>query len=174
MIIYTKNGLSWQFSQIENGGDFNLAFASRMMTMKEEMMTTMMMGSLCPTVISQKGKEHLKTRYVERHPSAGASFSHVLTLTVFSCRRVVIQRNRRYVRGWRLGNGRMSWCLKERWRCWKRWCVAACGRGNSLRWTSCSRMLSVRWSLYLETSPSPLNRTSHANRGTRNVSTMCS
>lgn len=43
-------------------GDVNLAFRFRMTTMKEETMTTMMMGSLCPMVISQKGKEHLKMR----------------------------------------------------------------------------------------------------------------
>lgn len=46
-----------------------LLFPSRMTTMKEEMMTMMMMGSLCPTVICQKGKEHLKTRYMETSPS---------------------------------------------------------------------------------------------------------
>lgn len=61
---------------VMKNGDFNLAFLSRMMTMKEEMTTTMMMDSLCPTVISQKGKEHLKTRYVECHASSISSPWH--------------------------------------------------------------------------------------------------
>ncbi len=157
----------------EYGVYFNLAFPSRMMTMKE-MMTTTMMGSLCPTVICLKGKEHLrKARYFKHPPSSVAPFSHVMMLTGCSCRRVEIQRSRRCVRGWRLVNGRMSWCLKGRWRCWRRWCAAACGTGKSLRWTSCNRTLSACLSLYQETSPAPLNRTSYANRGTRNVSTAC-
>ncbi len=163
----------------EYGVDFNLAFPSRMMTMKEEMvtmmkeemMTTMMMGSLCPMVICLTGKEHLrKTRYF-KHPPSVAPFSHIVMLTGCSCRRVEIQRSRRCVRGWRLVNGRMSWCLKGRWRCWRQWCVAAYGTGKSLCWSSCNRTLSACLSLYPETSPAPLNRTSHANRGTRNVST---
>lgn len=158
----------------EYAGNFNLVFPARMMTMKEEMMTTMMMVSLCPTVICQKGKEHLrKTRYFKCPPSSVTSLSNVMMLTGCSCRRVEIQRNRRCVRGLRLVNGRMSWCLKGRWRCWNRWCAAACGREKSLGWTSCNRMLSACLSLYPETSPLPLNKTSHANRGMRNVSTHC-
>lgn len=155
-------------------GDLNLAFPSRMMTMKEEMTTTTMMGSLCPTVIYQKGKERLrKTRYFKHPPSSVASFSHVTMLTGCSCRRVEIQRSRRCVRGLRLVNGRPSWCLKGRWRCWRLWCAAACGKGTSLHWSSCNSMLSACLSLYPKMTPVPLNRTSHANRGTRNVSTMC-
>ncbi len=147
--------LATVFCMFEYGVDFNLAFLSRMMTMKEEMMTTMkkemtttMMGSLCPMVICLTGKEHLrKTRYFKHPPSSVAPFSHVMMLTVCSCRRVEIQRSRRCVRGWRLVTGRMSWCLKGSWRCWRLWCAAAYGMGKSLCWTSSNRTLSACLSL---------------------------
>lgn len=68
--------------------------------MMKEMMTTTMMGSLCPTVICLKGKEHLrKARYFKHPPSSVAPFSHVMMLTGCSCRRVEIQRSKRCVRG---------------------------------------------------------------------------